>query len=131
MTDTSWWWTRSRLHRKIIRARLASLRRRHCEKEKTLAGDKPQREFFLAIRLIENRQFIFLVGDDAQELERFLTNIFIIMNGTSRNEDHITGFHFMDLITDPYLRMSAQDILLVFNSVGVARHPAALLHGKF
>lgn len=37
----------------------------------------------------------------------------------------------MNLITYPYLRSPSQDVLLVFDGVGVFGHPAARLHREF
>src|SRR5687768_15879653 len=53
------------------------------------------------------------------------------MNGALGDKDHISRFHPMSLITYGDRRFAAQDILLVLHRVGVTRHPASLLHGKF
>jgi len=53
------------------------------------------------------------------------------MDRTFRDEDHIPCFDVMSLIADGDGRFAAQDVLLMFERVGMARHPASLLHGEF
>src|SRR5215207_5032986 len=47
------------------------------------------------------------------------------------NENDISCSYVMSLIADRDRRFAAQDVLLMFQGVRMARHAATLLHGKF
>jgi hypothetical protein len=52
------------------------------------------------------------------------------MDRALRDEYHISHFDMMRFLSYRDRRLAAQDVLLVFHGVRVARHAAPLLHGK-
>jgi hypothetical protein len=83
---------------------------------------------YLARKLIHNCDRIFPIRDDAQKLERLVTDVLIEMWDALGDEDHVSTLDLVFLLADTDLGSSPQHILLVLDGVGVQGHAAARLH---
>ena len=80
--------------------------------------------------LLHNDYCIGFVGDKAEELERFLTDILIPMRNLRGNKNYIPFLNFESFIAYADFCTSVEHVLLVLDQVRVVRHPAAGLHHK-
>ena len=71
-----------------------------------------------------------LVGNKAKEFERFIALGFIPMGRTGGYKNHVVLFHLHDVLSNANSRLTAQNILLVFNGIRVWGHAPTGLHDE-
>src|SRR5690606_28025490 len=85
----------------------------------------------LLLRLLDQNCLVWLIWNQAQEFEILFTQWKITMGKIGRDENHITGLNFVRDTVYYNQRFALQDVLFMFNLIGVERHGTASANRKF